>query len=81
MSEMTERVARAICKARGFDPDQMIYMTKETPFGAGGFKMVEHAPTVPSWTVYVHDAQAAIDAICIPYIETVFGSDAMEAKP
>lgn len=52
MSEMIERVARALCKADGCDPDH------ESPDQIdAGIKL---------WTRYVRDARAAIEAMREP---------------
>lgn len=51
MNEMIERVARAICKADGQDPDHEGELTDEGTF---------------QWQSYVTDARAAIEAMREP---------------
>ena len=55
MSEMVERVARAICRANGEDPDEPGY-----GFLGGG------APTSYAWQGYASHARVAIQAMREP---------------
>lgn len=57
MSEMIERVARAMCIADGFDPD------KDFGYYTSG---VMPDPHVAQWTRYTQKARAAIEAMQEP---------------
>lgn len=67
VSEMVERVARAICIGRNTKPDQ-IYPERDNRFGDGGItpNRVVHTPAHPMWWFYVGDAKAAIAAMREP---------------
>lgn len=51
MSEMVERVARALCKAFEVDPDEL--------------RIIDATPE-PAWRLYAQDAQVAIAAMRAP---------------
>lgn len=59
--DRVERVARAMCKADGEDPDHLIHADMESGPGSG----FEHQKRVLNWTNYEREARlflAALDA-------------------
>lgn len=58
MSEMVERVARAICVARGGNPDRVLTMNNAFDDGRP-----ESSMAMPAWNNHVAAARAAIEAL------------------
>lgn len=57
--ELVEKVARAICKSRGIDPDRKM-CSGEPERAWGGFFPSE---TFDAWRLFASDAVAAIEAL------------------
>ena len=55
---MVERVARALCRADGREPDT-VYPSNRARYGATAV----HACAIPAWMDYRDDARAAIEAM------------------
>jgi hypothetical protein len=78
MSEMIERVARALCKLHGLDPDEespSVVVKQMAGYGAvGSFS----GPPESHWRAYVPVATAAIEAMREPteaMINAAYSSD------
>ena len=59
MSEMVERVARALCESNGSDPDALHFQIPDDEYQE------------PAWKAYVFEARAAIEAMREPDDEMV----------
>jgi len=66
MSEMVERVARAICVAHGVNPDAPTPVFETFRDSFGGFAAMQTGRTEPSWHREKKAARAAIEAMREP---------------
>lgn len=66
MSEIVERVARALCKLTGRDPDNEVVVRYDTVVGYGPVKTVSTTKTIKAWELYNAQARAAIEAMRHP---------------
>lgn len=60
----SEEMARLLCKADGFDPDQHVMAHRAVEHGAHGHIVVRF--TVPSWCLYQKQALHAMSALDMP---------------
>lgn len=73
MSEMVERVARAMCRERGMDPDAMVFPANIAIANAGaGYNLIPDGPYVlPAWQHLIPEARVALRTISYPTEEMV----------
>ncbi len=66
MTEMVERVARALVYWSGDDPDALVHPSKPLPVTQDGFALMTKVDPVPLWQTKVDLARVAIAAMREP---------------
>jgi hypothetical protein len=62
MTTELERIARELCQADGFHPDELVY-PHDLPVGVRGLPIVPRAEPSPQWRYYEYYVKAVLDTI------------------
>jgi hypothetical protein len=63
MIPQIEKIARDLCIADGFDPDERVFPYNDFAIGVRGLAIVPQIEPAPQWTYYMNYVQATLDAV------------------
>lgn len=68
---MRERIARAMAKIQGLDPDLMVLAMLGEPVRRNGFSIFQVRDPVPQWWLFIEAAEDALSAFVAEGLEIV----------